>query len=194
MQRLRPLVSYMVNIRKYNEKDRDSLRKICVETSSFSIKNKKDIDFLYYMYNDYYTRFEKENCFVAVDENDKAVGYILCAENFDSYYNTMKKFYLPKIEMLGRKYTVMAKSEIFLHKLFRKKYPAHLHIDILPPYQGQGAGTELMNTLKLHLKEKNIQGLMLSVGANNKNARKFYFKNGFKQIANIFGSCILIYD
>ena len=145
------------------------------------------------MYNDYYTEFEKENCFVAVDGNDNAVGYIICAENFDSFYKNMQKFYLPKIEALGRKYTVMAKGEIFLHKLYRKKYPAHLHIDILSSYQGQGTGTELMNALKLHLKEKNVQGLMLSVGTSNKNARKFYVKNGFKQIANFFGSCILIY-
>ena len=78
-----------------------------------------------------------------------------------------------------------------LHSLFKKKYPAHLHIDISDCCQGQGVGTRLIETLCEHLKEKNVKGLMLSCGMTNKGALKFYRKNGFNQLANIMGSCIM---
>ena len=182
----------MITIRKYQEKDRENLLKICIETSSLPTEPKKDLDFLNLMFNDYYAIVEPDNCFVAADENDEAVGYILCAENFDRYFKTFKGLYLPMIKKLGMKYYTMAISEIAVHSIFRKKYPAHLHIDILPVCQGKGTGTALMNELKDHLKEKGIDTLMLSCGMGNKRAIKFYEKNDFKMIANIAGSCIMV--
>ena len=182
----------MITIRKYEKKDRENLIKICIETSSLPTESKKDLDFLNLMFNDYYAIVEPDNCFVAADENDEAVGYILCAENFDRYFKTFKGLYLPMIKKLGMKYYTMAISEIAVHSIFRKKYPAHLHIDILPVCQGKGTGTALMNELKDHLKEKGIDTLMLSCGMGNKKAIKFYEKNSFKMIANIAGSCIMV--
>ena len=116
----------MITIRKYEKKDRENLLKICIETSSLPTESKKDLDFLNLMFNDYYAIVEPDNCFVAVDENDEAVGYILCAENFDRYFKTFKGLYLPMIKKLGMKYYTMAISEIAVHSIFRKKYPAHL--------------------------------------------------------------------
>lgn len=182
----------MITIRKYEKKDRENLLKICIETSSLPTGSKKDIDFLNLMFNDYYAIVEPENCFVAADENDEAVGYILCAENFEKYYKTFKALYIPLIRKLGFKYYIMAVSEIGVHSIFKNKYPAHLHIDILPVCQGKGTGTALVNELKDHLKAKGIDNVMLSCGMGNKRAIKFYEKNDFKMVANILGSCIMV--
>lgn len=182
----------MITVRKYEEKDRENLLRICIETSGLPTKTQKDRDFLNLMFNDYYAVVEGENCFVAADDNDEAVGYILCAENFEHYYKTFSGLYMPLIKKLGFKYYTMALSEIGVHSLFRKKYPAHLHIDILPVCQGKGTGTALVNELKDHLKEKGINSLMLSCGMGNKRAIKFYEKNDFRMIANIAGSCIMV--
>lgn len=184
----------MAGVRKFLEKDKENLRRICVATSSFPTDNERDRNFLYLMYNDYYSECEKDNCFVFANDNDEAVGYILCAEDFDAYIYMMKKLYLPKISYLGKKYRTMANGEIFIHGLFKKKYPAHLHIDVLPECQNMGAGSRLVDALKQHLKEKNCKGLMLSVGMGNKRAVEFYKKNGFKKVANIFGSLIMTYE
>lgn len=184
----------MAGVRKYLDKDRDNLRKICLETSSFPTGSDIDRNFLYLLYNDYYSAYEKDNCFVFADDNDEAVGYILCAENFDAYKAVMKREYLPKIEYLGKKYKSMAKGEMLVHSLFKKRYPAHLHIDIMSAYQHMGAGSCLVSALIEHLKTKGCSGLMLSAGMNNKKAIAFYKKNGFKKIANIFGSVIMVYD
>lgn len=182
----------MNNIRKYEPKDRENLKKICFETSGIPTETKEDREFLYLMYNDYYAEVEPQNIFVAADENDSAIGYILCSENFDRYLSVFKKYYLPRIRKLGLHYYIMALGEINVHKLFAKKHPAHLHIDILSQCQGKGTGTALMNELKKHLKSKGINTLMLSCGAANKSAIKFYQKNNFTLHKKIMGSCIMV--
>lgn len=184
----------MSGVRKYLEKDKENLRRICVETSSFPTGSETQRNFLYYLYNDYYSECEGENCFVFTDENDEAVGYILCAEDFDRFYGEMKKTYLPRLLNLGRRYYMTSLGEIFVHRIFRKEYPAHLHIDILPAYQGVGAGTQLVGALKTHLKEKNCRGIMLSAGSSNKKAISFYKKNGFRVKVKFFGSTVMVYD
>lgn len=181
----------MVTIRKYEAKDKENLRKICVATSGLSTKSEKDLNFLYYMYNDYYAEREPDACFVVANDKDEAVGYILGAKDFDAYYETLSKYYLPKIKQLGLKYYIMAVSEIFVHKRQKKLYPAHLHIDILPEYQNCGAGSRLVSELKAYLKSCGISGICLSVGAANKGAVRFYKKNGFKVIHNSLGSKIM---
>ncbi|MBE6774703.1 MAG: GNAT family N-acetyltransferase [Ruminococcaceae bacterium] len=182
----------MNKIRKYESKDKENLRKICIETSGMPTGTETERKFLYLMFNDYYSEVEPENLFVAVNDEDEAVGYILCAEDFDRYVSVFKKTYLPEIRRLGIKYYVMALGELGIHKLFAKKYKAHLHIDILSECQGKGTGTALMNALKSHLKAKGINSLMLSCGMGNKLAIRFYKKNNFRLHRNIMGSCIMV--
>ena len=184
----------MISIRKYEEKDKPYLREICVKTSKLPVETSIQREFLYLLYNDYYTEVEGRNCFVAVDENDIPVGYILCAENFNAYAKYFVKHYLPRIKKLGMSYYIMAVGEMLGHKLFSRKYPAHLHIDILDVCQGQGVGTRLMNELKAHLKSKNVPALMLSCGGDNTMAVKFYKKNNFKVVKNLAGSYIMGID
>lgn len=181
----------MITVRKYEEKDKENLRKICIETTSFSLDDPKMLKYLKLMYNDYYTEVEGENCFVAVDENDEAVGYILCAKDFDEYNKIFKAFYLPEIDALGIKYGLMARGGILEHKLYSKKYKAHLHIDLSDVCRHQGVGTKLMNALKEHLSQNGCHSIMLSCGYSNTNAIKFYIRNNFEKVANLFGSYIL---
>ena len=86
---------------------------------------------------------------------------------------------------------VRAYFEPRLQKKYAKKYPAHLHIDLLPEAQGQGGGTALMNALKAHLREKNVRGVFLCVGKDNKKALRFYKKQDF-QVLNIVGGAVLM--
>ena len=67
----------MITVRKYEEKDKENLRKICLETSSIPVETHEQRAFLYLMYNDYYSEVEPHNIFVAANDNDEAVGYIL---------------------------------------------------------------------------------------------------------------------
>lgn len=182
----------MIEIRKYEPKDKEYLRKICLETSAFDINQKNMEKFLYLMFNDYYTETESDVCFVAVDKDDIPVGYILCSKNIKEYEKVFNAFYQPKIDALGLKYALMSRCEKAIHKLFSGKYPTHLHIDLTEKCRRQGVGTRLISALKEELKGRGINSIMLSCGASNKAAVKFYEKNGFKTIKNIFGSNIMV--
>lgn len=181
----------MIEIKRYKEKYKSGVQSVCLETSAFPLSKAGMRKFLLLAYCDYYIEAEKENCFVAVDENDRVLGYILCSENFERYRHTFCGLYYPEIKALGAQYAVMAKGEVFSHLLFSKSYPAHLHIDLSDSCRRQGVGTRLMERLKKELSEKGVHSLMLVCSSNNKAAVNFYIKNGFKIKVKIFSSCFM---
>jgi len=181
----------MISIRKYQPKDKPAVRHILIETSRLPVETEKDIKLLELLYNDYYTEVEPEHCFVAVDDNDEAVGYIICAADYKKFRRTFMKFYLPEIRELGMKYYIQGFMDIMGHALYALKYPAHLHINVLPVCQGKGTGTELMNALKDELRKCGVKGLMLSCAADNDGAIRFYKRNSFKVMSVLSGGCIM---
>lgn len=182
----------MIEIRKIKDSDKEALRQICLDTSSFDISKKNMKEFLYLMYNDYYTENEKDVCFAAVDENDEPVGYLLCCKNYSIYEKIFNESYQKKIDSLGLKYAFMSRSEKSLHKKFSTQYPTHLHIDLTAKCRRQGVGTRLISSLKEELKAQNIHSIMLSCGSSNKAAVSFYEKNGFKTVKKFLGSNIMV--
>jgi GNAT superfamily N-acetyltransferase len=65
---------------------------------------------------------------------------------------------------------------------WRTSFPAHMHIDILPPLQGHGVGRMLLNTLFAQLQQRGCPGLHLGVSKENPGAMAFYQKMGFTQL------------
>lgn len=181
----------MLTVRKYQATDKPAVRHILIETSRLPVETEKDIKLLELLYNDYYTEVEPEHCFVAADENDVAVGYIICAADYKKFRRAFMKFYLPEIKELGIKYYIQAFMDITGHALYAAKYPAHLHINVLPVCQGKGTGTELMNALKAELKKCGVKGLMLSCAADNDGAIRFYKRNSFKVLSVAGGGCMM---
>ena len=181
----------MISIRKYHPKDKPAVRHILIETSRLPVETEKDIKLLELLYNDYYTEVEPENCFVAVNEDDEAVGYIICAADYKKFRKRFMKFYLPEIKELGFKYYIQAYMDITGHAIYAAKYPAHLHINVLNVCQGHGTGTKLMDALKKELRMQGINGLMLSCAADNDGAIRFYKRNSFKVLSVIGGGCMM---
>lgn len=181
----------MTGVRKYQPKDKENVRKILVETSRLPAETETDVKLLQVLYNDYYIECEPERCFVAVDENDEAYGYIICAADYKTFLKRFMKFYMPDLKELGMKYYIQGLMDIMGHALYAKKYPAHLHINVLPGSQSKGTGTELMNALKAELKQSGINGLMLSCAADNDGAIRFYKRNGFEVKSVLSGGCIM---
>lgn len=172
-----------ISIRPMMSADKAAVEHICIETApSFLCSNDKRREYTLLMYNRYYTRV-LEHSFVAVDENDKPVGYILCAVDYKFYKRDFFRNELAAIRRLGIFYYISALSEIYFISKYAKDYPAHLHIDILLAYQGQHIGKELMNALFHHLKEQHVSGLMLSVSRENQGAIAFYEKCGFRVLS-----------
>lgn len=172
----------MATIRPYDVKDRDRVQAICLANAGCAEAEEDMQKYILNMYCNYYIDCEPENCFVAVDDYDKAIGYIICTQNCDYYEQRFKEDYIPVMLDLGFKYYIDAKLDIISHTMFRNSYSPHLHIDILDGYQGQGIGTELINTLKAHLRAKGLRNVMLVVGEDNEGAIRFYERNGFEKL------------
>ncbi|MBM7503979.1 GNAT family N-acetyltransferase [Agromyces aurantiacus] len=62
------------------------------------------------------------------------------------------------------------------------RYPAHLHIDLLPEYQGRGLGRRLIDTLRAALAERGVPAVHLGMDPANTRARAFYERLGFHEL------------
>ena len=172
----------MVTIRPFETKDRERVQALCIENAECNDASDELKQFILLMYCNYYIEQEPENCFVAVDDADQAIGYIFCAQDCEYYEKRFTDIYLQQTMALGLKYYIDAKLDLITHSMFKKHYPAHLHIDIFNDYQGQGIGGALLQTLKKHLMAKGIMSCMLVCGADNAGAIRFYEKNGYTQL------------
>lgn len=171
----------MYEIRRYQNCDAEDVRTVCLSTSNIRICRKKIIkNALINVFCNYYIEQEPQNCYVAADEKGQVIGYILCAINFDVWKENFRKTYLKKsnnpVTRLIGEGTIRGMQD------FSKEFPAHLHIDIMPEFQGHSIGSELMEALINHLRGLKIKGLMLSVGADNSRGIHFYQKNGFQEL------------
>ncbi len=171
-----------MTIRPYESKDKENVRFVHLNSDGPCKSSKRGTNFSLAVYCDYYIEKEPENCFVAVDESDKAVGYVICAENFDRFYPVFIDEYYTKIKSWEFKRRKSALRSVIPHEKYKNEYPAHLHIDILPDYQHIGLGRKLMDALCNHLRPKDINGVMFTVWHKNYNAIKFYEKYGFRLI------------
>ena len=62
------------------------------------------------------------------------------------------------------------------------EYPAHLHIDLLPPFQGAGHGRALMETFYAAAARAGAAGVHVTVMAANVRALGFYRRLGFRPL------------
>lgn len=137
------------------------------------------------MYSTYYARECRDTSFVLVNEKDKPVGYVLCESDYNRYRRIYLRRDVPAIWKLNRERGLEAAFFHIPYDILGRRYPAHLHIDILPEYQSKGYGQQLINTLLDKLREMNIPGVMLITNRDNKGAIRFYERLGFKTILAI---------
>lgn len=166
-------------IKNFEEKYKKDVQNVCLYCDGYEDFHEDTINFLLSTYCDYYTENEPDNCFIAVNEKDEAVGYILCSEDFDSFYEVFRRDYLSKVPPEDKANRFYAEMSTVMHKKYKDSYPAHLHIDIMGDYQRMGLGHKLTDALISHLKEKKVKGIMLSVSPLNPKGIGFYEKYGF---------------
>ena len=64
-------------------------------------------------------------------------------------------------------------------------YPAHLHVDILPEWQGRGWGRKLMDVLVEELRGRGVRGVHLGMAGDNVAAGRFYEAIGFERFGEV---------
>ena len=176
----------MPTIRPYQAKDADAVHIVSMCTGpQAALQEGPAQTLLFATYVDYYLEHEPRNCFVIADDGDRAVGYILCAEDYLPYREIFLRDYAPRTKGFRLPMRIECFGAVYLPQFFYKKYPAHLHIDILPAYQRMGLGSALMDALTAHLRERGVPGVMLGVGSKNEKGKNFYKKYGFERIGRV---------
>ena len=184
----------MTEIRPYRPSDYDAVSRICTLTA----EKGGDATGLYVsdelmpdIFVRPYVALEPELAFV-VDDDGEVGGYIVGVADTRRFVERFTDEWLPGF---AQKYTHIVphtnKNEMIIHLGFwpermliaeADEYPAHLHIDLLPKYQGTGLGRRLIETLRAALRERGVKGLHLSMDAANTNARAFSDRMGFTEL------------
>jgi ribosomal protein S18 acetylase RimI-like enzyme len=180
----------MGSIRQASYSDIAQCENICIKTADEKLRaNDRISRITAKTYCDYYIREEAKHCFVIDDGGVQ--GYILCAPDYRRFKKTFRKIDVKKIAEISVLWGIFAYFLPLGYMPFSKKYPAHLHIDILESYRSQGMGSKMISTLTDKLKSENVPGVMLIASSKNTEAHRFYKRNGFHKIITAFGMTIM---
>ncbi|GGY61656.1 GNAT family N-acetyltransferase [Streptomyces anulatus] len=183
-------------LRPYRPEDREALFDICVRTGHEGGDARHlypDPGLLPNIFAAPYAVLEPELAFV-VEDNGRAVGYILGTADTASFVDRYRAEWLPG---LAERYpapvrepaTPTEEMTTLMHDPERMilpelaDYPAHLHIDLLPTHQRSGHGRRLMETFLAALADQNVKAVHLGMLTTNTRARAFYDRVGFHEIA-----------
>ncbi|MDR2758757.1 MAG: GNAT family N-acetyltransferase [Spirochaetaceae bacterium] len=145
-----------------------------------------------------YLFFDRHLCFV-IEEDYIPQGYIVAAGDSFAFYQWMEETWMPPLRRryaapFPQEWAKSAYEQRLIDQLqqsvipsetafpWLSRYPAHLHINLLPAVQGKGQGKALMNTLFAGLGQKKIPGVYLGVVTTNTGAIGFYNKIGFSAL------------
>ena len=181
-----------MKIRPYDKKDFRYVQDVCMATSKYAQDDTpSNRAILTTMYCDYYLDNQPDYCFVAVDDNDLPIGYVLCVVDLDEYQERMQQEYLPLVRKVssGDYFHFIAETKV-AERYVRQGYTAHMHVNVLEEYQRQGLGTQLVTALENKLKEMFVEGAYLICGQKNAVARAFYEKLGYEDIDYLAGAVV----
>jgi ribosomal protein S18 acetylase RimI-like enzyme len=183
-----------VRIRKATQADSPSLSRICLLTadagkSAESLHDHAELPGLVYAVP--YVELPTTWAFVLVDESkDQVVGYIVGSKDTrgfeqyarDHWWPVQAEKYPPSamVREADKKYANLLRNMYSAEEPNVAFSPAHLHINILEGYQGQGWGRKLIQTAVDYLKAEGLEGVWLGLDVRNTEARKFYERLGFR--------------
>jgi len=142
---------------------------------------------------DYYPLFEPKNCFVAVDQHNQPVGYLIGTLDTKRQEQTFLQRFLPYIVKHLLVHTLWQHPYSFIqtlkfvqsfdsHTIDLHRYPSHFHVNILPGFQGAGIGKRLLQRFESHCRAHGIAGIHLTTSSYNRNAIGFYQHQGFQLV------------
>ncbi len=181
-------------IRAYRSSDLAQLYEICVRTGDAG-HDAYDLvaDKLLYghIWAAQYGLFEPEHAFVLTGDDDVAGGYVLGALDTAAFEAKLDESYWPALqaqypkdsgEGLDAMLIGMIHDPPRIPSRITDNYPSHLHIDLLPAFQGGGNGRQMMDTLLDALRADGSTGLHFGVSAKNTRALGFYEHLGFNEL------------
>src|SRR6202451_2754659 len=148
-----------LRIRRYEDADHDALYDICVRTADAGgdARGKYSSDDLMPVLFAGPTGFREPRFAFVLDDGDRAVGYVIGTPDTAAFARAYRERWIPR---LADRYSVPPQPPVTpddemlaLHYYPERllwpglaEYPAHLHIYLLPGFQGNGYGRKLIDT------------------------------------------------
>lgn len=194
-ERKSPILSQPL-IRPYRPGDRDALFDVCMRTGEAGGDARgvyRDQELLPNIFAAPYAYLEPNLTFV-LDDGVRVVGYILGTSDTARFVKEFRERWIPLVRdrhpaPVGKPSTPDEQMAALLHWPERMlvselaDYPAHLHIDLLPEYQGRGYGRALSFRFFDALAEAGAARVHLGMLSSNTAARAFYDRIGFRELA-----------
>jgi len=183
------------SIRPAAESDIETLYDICVRTADGGqdARGQLDDDRLWGdLFAVPYLRLAPDHAYVLDDGTGQAVGYVLGTADTAAFAARLRDEWVPltrdRIPMPPDPPVTLQDNlrAVHYHPEWRVSpeltaYPAHLHIDLLPEWQGRGYGRALMAALVDGLRTAGVDGVHLELLKTNTGARRFYDRLGFTE-------------
>lgn len=183
----------MLGVRPYRPGDRAAVRRIAFETGYLGEPADwywRDAESFAEIWSGYYTDREPESAFVAV-EGDAVLGYLLgCVDS--------RRAPSPRAAIARQAWRrglplrpgtagffwralgdALRDPRVPSGDLDDPRFPSHLHVDLLPPARGRGAGRALMEAWLARLRAVGSPGCHLGTFAENAPAIRFFERMGF---------------
>ena len=183
-----------MTVRQALPSDRADLFRICLLTADSGMDASalySDPDYPGLVWSVPYLDFAPEHAFV-LDADGDVLGYIVGTSDTEAFESRLDAEWWPKLaeEYAGRE--ASAKLDPMVLDRIRapqhsdsaiaRDYPAHLHINLLPPAQSGGWGRRLIETELASLKAAGAPAVHLGVSLRNDRAMGFYRHVGFSEI------------
>jgi GNAT superfamily N-acetyltransferase len=181
-----------IKIRRYEAGDDECIYDICVRTGDFGADARgkyTHADLLPDVYAGPYLFFEPGLAFV-LDIRGRPVGYVLGTADTTRFASLYRREWIPRLAGRYREPPASPASpddELLVSHYrpermliaYLDRYPAHLHIDILAPYQGAGHGRRLIEAFFGAAAGAGAPGVHVGVARANARAHGFYLRLGF---------------
>ena len=140
-----------------------------------------------------YAVHDRGLCWVVEADDGRTVGYLVATDDTDGFERWFRDVWwpsragehpLPEPDERYRDARVIgyASGRGSEQERWAARYPAHLHIDLLPETQGQGLGRRLMQTLFDELRRRGVAGAHLGMNPQNAGAGAFYERLGMRML------------
>lgn len=194
----------VTQIRPYEPRDLEALYRICLATGWAGEDASgvyQDPKLVGHLYAAPYGVLAPECALVAEDDGGVA-GYILGAVDTAAFearaeaewWPGLRGEYVDPAGRPRRHWTPDQRLAFLIHHPNRapaelaRRFPAHLHIDLLPRLQGQGLGRRMMDAWLALAKSMGASGAHLGVSAANHRAVRFYRAYGLAEQADWSGA------
>jgi ribosomal protein S18 acetylase RimI-like enzyme len=194
-----------ISIRPYRPSDRSGVRRVCYLTGFMGEPADwmwRDEESFADIFTGYWTDREPGSAMVAELEGE-VVGYLLGCRDSRKVWNAGKQFahhafrrglvLRPGTAGVFRRMVTDGIVDSIKHRLppptyYDERWPAHLHIDLLPVCRSKGVGETLVTRWLGTLRSEGIRGCHLQTMAENTGAIAFFEKMGFAKLGEPKGA------